>query len=262
MSNLQAEFPDRIPDEPVEVVAVGAHPDDLEILCGGTLAKLARSGARVAILDLTDGEPTPRGTPEQRKIEAEEARKALGIRWRFNAMLPNRVLMDDPPTRIAVATWFRRLRPQVVISVAGRTPSGSPDHYQTQLLVEGARFYSQLTKWDARFDGTAPHRVPHLVYAPFPFDAEEHAWHGSFVVDIGETWQAKLASVRAYRSQFDDTRFARIEHVMLGQAAFHGSKCGFTHGERFVLPVPLGSRDFLATVTGGSGVLTASRHAG
>jgi len=235
MSIQSTELPDRIPGEPVEVVAVGAHPDDLEILCGGTLAKLARSGVRVAILDLTDGE---------------------------NAMLPNRVLMDEPANRMALATWFRKLKPEIVISIAGRTPSGSPDHYQAQLLVEGARFYSQLTKWDARFDGTAPHRVPHLVYAPFPFDAEEHAWHGSFVVDITETWQAKLDSVRAYRSQFDDTRFARIEHVMHGQAAYHGAKCGFTHGERFVLPVPLGSRDFLATVTGGLGGLTASRHAG
>lgn len=254
------EFPDRIPEEPMEVVAVGAHPDDLEILCGGTLAKLARSGTRVAILDLTDGEPTPRGSADQRRIEAEEARIALGIPWRFNAMLPNRVLMDDPANRMSVATWFRRLRPKVVLTIAGRTPSGSPDHYQTQLLVEGARFYSQLTKWDARFDNTQPHRIPHLVYSLFPFDAEDHSWHGSFVVDITETWTAKLASVRAYRSQFDGPRLERIEHVLLGQAAYHGSRCGFTHGERFVLPVPVGSRDFMATVTAGHGLPTALNH--
>ena len=255
------EYPDQIPSEPVEVVAVGAHPDDLEILCGGTLAKLARSGTRVAILDLTDGEPTPRGTPDQRRIEAEEARIALGIPWRFNAMLPNRVLMDDPDNRMTVATWFRRLRPKVVLTIAGRTPSGSPDHYQTQLLVEGARFYSQLTKWDARFDNTHPHRIPHLVYSLFPFDAEEHSWHGSFVVDVAETWAAKLASVRAYKSQFDGPRLERIEHVLLGQAAYHGSRCGFTHGERFVLPVPVGSRDFLGTVTASHGLPTTSNHA-
>jgi bacillithiol biosynthesis deacetylase BshB1 len=262
MVDLPTDSPDRVPENPVTVVAVGAHPDDLEILCGGTLANLARAGVRVAILDITDGEPTPRGTPEQRKAEAEEARRALGVRWRFNAMLPNRVLMDEPANRMALATWFRKLKPEIVISIAGRTPSGSPDHYQAQLLVEGARFYSQLTKWDARFDGTEPHRIPHLVYAPFPFDAEDHGWHGSFVVDIAETWQEKLESVRAYRSQFDEARFARIEHVMLGQAAFHGSKCGFTHGERFFLPTPVGTRDFVATVTGNAGGLTVSKHAG
>lgn len=259
-SNPSPVLPGVVPADPLDVVAVGAHPDDVEILFGGTLAKLARSGIRVGILDLTNGEPTPRGTPEIRAQEAEGARRALGVPWRFNAGLPNRVLMDDPPSRMAVAAWFRKLRPQVVIGVAGRTPSGSPDHHQTQLLVEGARFYSQLTKWDSRFDGTTPHRVPHLVFAPFPFEAEDHAWHGSFVVDIAETWEAKLAAVRAYRSQFDDKRLARIEHVMLGQAAFHGTRCGFTHGERFVLPVPVGTRDFLATVTGAPGGLAASKH--
>src|SRR6476469_8774133 len=156
----------------LDVLAVAPHPDDLEITCGGTLAKLAKQGYRVGIIDLTSGEPTPRGSEEIRAREAEAARKVLGVQVRINLGLPNRVLMDSPDGRFALGTELRRYRPSVLITVAVRTPAASPDHHQGHLLVEGARFYSQLTKWDDRFAGTPPHRIPHLVYSPTPFDAE------------------------------------------------------------------------------------------
>src|SRR5215470_35824 len=165
----------------VDVVAVAPHPDDLEITCGGTLARLVQQGYRVAMLDLTSGEPTPRGSLETRVREAEAARQVLGVPVRINAGLPNRELMDVPANRYVLATLFRRLRPRVVIASAGRTPAASPDHHQAHLLAEAARFYSQLTKWDDRFGGTAPYRVPHLVYAPFPHEADVRHWHAQFV---------------------------------------------------------------------------------
>ncbi|MGL4550252.1 MAG: PIG-L family deacetylase, partial [Gemmataceae bacterium] len=117
-------------EQRVDVLAVAPHPDDLEILCGGTLAKLVKQGRRVVILDLTTGEPTPRGTPELRAAEAEEARRILGVPVRINLGLPNRELMDGPENRYKLAAAFRRLRPTVVIGAAGRTPAASPDHYQ------------------------------------------------------------------------------------------------------------------------------------
>ena len=117
------------------------------------------------MIDLTTGEPAPRGSLEIRAREAEAARVALGVPVRVNLALPNRELMDCPANRYAIATELRRYRPQVVIGVVGRTPSASPDHFQGQLLIEAARFYSQLTKWDDRFGGLPPYRVPHLVYA-------------------------------------------------------------------------------------------------
>src|SRR5437588_3473394 len=137
----------------LDVVAVAPHPDDLEITCGGTLALLVKQGYRVGMLDLTTGEPTPRGTPEIRAREAEAARAVLGVPFRRCVGLPNRVLMDSPENRFVLATWFRRLTPTLVICPAGRTPAASPDHYQGQLLVEAARFYSQVTKGDDRFEG-------------------------------------------------------------------------------------------------------------
>src|ERR1700758_3960359 len=108
--------------ERLDVAAVGPHPGDLEITCGGTLAKLVRQGYRVGMIDLTSGEPTPRGTEALRAAEAEAARQALGVPLRLNAGLPNRELMDVPANRYVLATLFRRLRPSVLISVAGRTP--------------------------------------------------------------------------------------------------------------------------------------------
>src|SRR5260221_7082733 len=117
--------------QPLDVLAVGTHPDDLEITCGGTIAKLVKQGYRVGMIDLTSGEPTPRGSPEIRVAEAEAARSVLGVPLRLNLDLPNRVLMDSPENRFVLATAFRRLRPRVVICPAGRTPAASPDHFQS-----------------------------------------------------------------------------------------------------------------------------------
>ncbi len=239
--------------QPLDVAAVAPHPDDLEILCGGTIAKLVKQGYRVGMFDLTSGEPTPRGTPEIRAAEAEAARKVLGVPLRVNVGLPNRELMDTPANRYALATQFRRYRPQIIMGVAGRTPAASPDHYQAQLLIEASRFYSQLTKWDDRFEGLAPYRVPQLVYAPFPFDAEQRQWQGSFIIDISDTFETKLEAIRCYESQFDAERFERIKHFMSGQSAATGARCGFRYGEFFAMPSPVGGEDLAVIVRGGKG---------
>jgi uncharacterized protein YggT (Ycf19 family) len=100
----------------LDVIAVAPHPDDLEILCGGTLAKLVKQGYKVGMVDLTCGEPTPRGTLETRKKEAEAARQILGVPVRINLDLPNRILMDGPEARYALATVFRKYRPSLVMA--------------------------------------------------------------------------------------------------------------------------------------------------
>src|SRR5947209_12375644 len=104
--------------ERLDVIAVAPHPDDLELTCGGTLARLVKQGYRVGMFDLTSGEPTPRGSEEIRKQEAEAARQALGVPVRLNLGLPNRELMDVPQNRYVLATQFRRYRPKVVIATA------------------------------------------------------------------------------------------------------------------------------------------------
>lgn len=238
----------------LDLVAVAPHPDDLEITCGGTLAKLVKQGYRVGIIDLTSGEPTPRGSDEIRKSEAETARQILGVHVRINLGLPNRILMDSPEARFRLGAELRRLQPRIVITTAGRTPAASPDHHQGHLLAEASRFYAQLTKWDDRFEGTAPYRVPHLVYAPFPFDAEQRQWHSTFIIDISDTMEQKLAAIRCYASQFDDARFDKVRHFVSGANAFMGSRCGFMYGEQFALPHPVGGGDLVQIVQGGKGV--------
>src|SRR5262245_10643036 len=238
------------PGDRVDVVAVGPHPDDVELTCGATLALLVKQGYRVGIIDLTSGEPTPRGSEAIRAREAEAARKVLGIHVRVNLGLPNRILMDEPEGRFRLGTELRRLRPSVLIAIASRTPAASPDHHQGHLLSEAARFYSQLTKWDDRFAGTAPHRIPHLVYAPTPFDAERRNWHSTFVVDVTNTFAQKLAALRCYESQFDPARFEMIEHFTSGRAAVEGAPCGYKYGELFALPHPVGATDLVRLVRG------------
>src|SRR5204862_3833911 len=113
--------------------------DDLEITCGGTLAKLVQQGYRVAMIDLTSGEPTPRGSPEIRAAEAEAARAVLGVPVRLNADLPNRVLMDEPANRFILATLFRRLRTTAVLGTAGRTTAVSPYRHHEQPMIVASR---------------------------------------------------------------------------------------------------------------------------
>ncbi len=137
--------------EPLDVIAVGAHPDDVEIGCGGTLALLASQGYRVGIIDLTDGEPTPRSSgPDERLAEAAAAARVLGVVHRETLDFPNRRLFDSFEVRVALAKVFRRWRPRLVLGLGDKTPLASPDHAQTVAITEAAVFYSRLTKWTTR----------------------------------------------------------------------------------------------------------------
>ncbi|HVK10566.1 MAG TPA: hypothetical protein VM597_17500, partial [Gemmataceae bacterium] len=183
--------------------------------------------------------------------EAEAARQALGVHVRINLGLPNRVLMDAPEGRFRLATELRKYRPSVLITIAGRTPAASPDHHQGHLLAEAGRFYSQLSKWDDRFADTPPYRVPNLVYAPLPFDAEQRIWQGAFVVDISDTFEQKMAACRCYESQFDAARFEMVAHFVGGKNAADGARCGFKYGEYFALPHPVAAADLVKLAQAG-----------
>ena len=147
-------------DQPIDVMAVGAHPDDVEIACGGTLARLGQQGYRVAIVDLTNGEPTPGSSgPEMRLAEARKAAEILGVAVRRTLDLPNRCLFDSFSARIALAREIRRFRPKIVLGLAGKTPMASPDHWQAMQITDAAVFYARLSKWDDEFGGLPVHTV-------------------------------------------------------------------------------------------------------
>lgn len=235
-----------MPDNQLDIVFTAPHPDDLEIGMGGTIAKLVKLGYRVGMVHMTNGEPTPRGTPETRMKEMQAAAEVLGVQVCEMLGLTNRVLMDGPEARYAVATALRKFRPKILVTMAGRTPGASPDHYQSQLIAEASRFYSQFTKWNDRFDGTEPFRVDHLVYRPVFSAAEVTHWHTRFVVDITDTMEQKIEAIRCYESQFDSERIKGLEHYVRSIAGTEGVSVGVRYGEMYALPRPLGVNDMVS----------------
>ena len=233
----------------LDVIAVGAHPDDVEIACGGTLAKLVRQGYRVGIVDLTDGEPTPGSPgPEVRLAEAAEAARILGVHVRETLMLPNRRLFDCYEARVALAKVFRRHRPKVVLGMACKTPLASPDHWQAMQITDAAVFYSRLSKWDDQFEFLPVHNVPRLAWYLLRFSSLEiPPAAGHFVVDISDTIGLKLEAVRAYQTQFPPSK-DRVFRLVESQNRFVGLSAGFEAGELFLASSTLGVQDLVQTV--------------
>lgn len=234
---------------PLDVIAVGAHPDDVEIACGGTLAQLVRQGYRVGIVDLTDGEPTPGSPgPDVRLAEAAEAAKILGAHVRHTLELPNRRLFDSHEARLVLASVFRRYRPTIVMGLAGKTPLASPDHYQAAQITDAAIFYSRLSKWDDQFEGLAVHTIKKQVWYPLGFSSLQLPPSGGhFIVDIGETLAVKLKAIRAYATQFPPAK-DRLFQTLEGQNRFYGGSAGFEAGELFFSSGTIGARDLVKLV--------------
>lgn len=235
--------------EPLDVIAVGAHPDDVEVAIGGTLASLARQGYRVGIVDLTDGEPTPASPgPEVRLAEARAAAEMLGVAVREILDLPNRRLFDSFEARVALAKVFRRYRPRVVMGIADRTPMASPDHWQARQITDAGVFYSRLTKWDEHFDGLPVHAVERQVSYPLGLrQLELPPSAGALVVDISDTLDVKLRAIRAYATQFPKAK-EHVFQLVEGRARMHGAAAGFAAGEVVLPTTPLGVRDMVDTV--------------
>lgn len=223
--------------EPLDVIAVGAHPDDVEIGCGGTIAMLAARGLRVGIVDLTDGEPTPGSSgPEERSAEAAAAARVLGVVHRETLAFPNRRLFDCFEARVALGTIFRRHRPRLVLGLAEKTPLASPDHAQAVAITEAGVFYSRLTKWPETFEGLPEHTVPSLMgyhlLAGVP-TAPPGQW--PLVVDIGGFLETKVEAIACYRSQFPPHKahvLARVRAI----AETVGVMAGCSVGELLVSP--------------------------
>lgn len=235
--------------ETLDVIAVGAHPDDCEIGCGGTLAALAASGLSVGIIDLTDGEPTPgSSSPEVRIAEAHAAADVLGITKRIILDLPNRRLFDSFEARVALAMEFRRYRPKLVLSLGGKTPMASPDHWQAMLITDAAVFYSRLCKWDDHFEGLPVHTVSRQLYYSLMMEAEIAGTGGlQFVQDISATFDKKLEAVRCYATQFPPEKahvFDKVQTI----AKIRGIAAGFEYGEAFTSTKAIGSTDLFRTL--------------
>lgn len=237
--------------EPLDVIAVGAHPDDVEIACGGTLAAMVDQGLRVGIVDLTDGEPTPLSPgPEVRLQEAKEAADVLGVQHRETLPLPNRRLFDSFEARVELAKIFRRFRPTMVLGIADKTPMASPDHWQAMQITDAAVFYSRLTKWDEKFENLPVHRIQKQIWYPLGLqNLSLPEGGGRFVSNISETLDRKLSAIRCYKTQFPPEK-QRVFQLVESHNRLLGTSAGFHAGEMLICTTTLGLTDVYGTLCG------------
>ncbi len=218
---------------PVDILAIAAHRDDVELTCAGTLLKAVDAGHRTGILDLTGGESGTRGDPELRAEEAQRAAAILGVSERRNAGLPDAHLQNSDESRRVVVEQIRRFAPRVVILPF---PVGRhPDHRIASEIGRDACYLAGLSKYDAP---GVPHRPFKLLYA---LSYREDPLKPTFVVDISAQFDRKLASIRCYASQFDGARGAGeifptgqdLYSLIEVQNAHYGSLIRTRYGEPF-----------------------------
>lgn len=230
----------------VDVLAIGAHPDDVEVGCGGVLALCARSGLRVAIADLSAGELSTKGHPELREREASDAAEILGVTTRLQLGLPDGSIGTEAAHRDAVVRAIRTLRPRVVLAPYHLTDR-HPDHAAAGRLARDACFFSGVARWgrDGGGDGGGgePYRPARLHHYML-----HHLFEPTYVVDVSAVWEQRMEAVAAFASQFGavpaERRTAVDGSEFLGllsaRAAVFGAMIGVAHGEAFHCEGPLG----------------------
>jgi bacillithiol biosynthesis deacetylase BshB1 len=233
----------------LDILACGAHPDDMEIACGGLLLKMVRRGYRVAICDLTRGELASNGTPEIRQQEASAAGQVLQLSERFNLGLPDGALNAESPDQLlALVRLLRQQQPRMLIGPDGG--GRHPDHAATNELVRRAQFFCGVAGYDR--DTTSVLRPVHLQALDF------HPMQASFVVDISDELPDKLKAIRCYRSQFEADEGSvptllngsRFLQRITTNAATYGQQIGCAAGEPFRIEGVVPLEDPLVTLAG------------
>jgi bacillithiol biosynthesis deacetylase BshB1 len=220
----------------LDVLVVAPHPDDAELGAAGAILQMQDEGLRVGILDLTNGEPTPHGSPELRARETAAASAVLNLAWRENLGLPNRSLEPTLEARATLAGVIRRTRPKWLL--APYWVDAHPDHVAATQLVDAARFWAKLTKTD--LPGEAHH--PQRIYNYYCVHLKQAA-QPAFILDISRYWERKIAAIRCYESQFITGRPTAsptfLEQLEV-EAAYWGKCIGVRYGEPFTSREPLG----------------------
>jgi bacillithiol biosynthesis deacetylase BshB1 len=217
----------------VDLLAIAAHRDDVELTCAGTLIKAAKQGYKTAVIDLTQGELGTRGSADLRAAEASRAAEIMGLQARENLGLPDAGIVNDLATREIVARAIRRFKPQIVIAPAreGR----HPDHHTTAQLVRDACFVAGLAKLAPEVPKHRPRKLIHCV------SFREDFGKPTFVVDISDEFEQKMQSIRCFDSQFSGATQAGevfpngepLYDMVRHQSAHYGSMIRCRYGEPF-----------------------------
>jgi len=220
----------------LHILAIAAHPDDIELGCAGTLIKHALRGQEVGILDLTEGELGTRGTPGLRRQEAQNAAKVMGIKVRENARIADGFFRNDEAHQRKLITYIRHYQPEIVI--ANALSDRHPDHGRGGRLIADACFLSGLRKVVTEWEGKPqepwrPKRVYHMQ--------QDRVYEPTFIVDISAAFEKKEA-IRCYKSQFHDPSSNEpITYIategflnnILYRDALMGRRIGVAYGESF-----------------------------
>ena len=228
----------------LDVLAIAAHPDDVEQTCGGTLLRMAEMGYRSGVLDLTAGDMGTRGTPEQRVAESEIAGKHLQLAWRGNLHMPDARLENSLPARLTLAVKIRELKPRTVI--LPYWAARHPDHYRAGEMGYEACFLAGLKKLD---EYSEPHRPFKIIYSSLYADVKP-----SFIVDISAQFERRMSALLSYTSQYGQveeggTLFPDEQEIRerLGAIArFYGNQIGVRYGEPFVVKEAMEIGDIVA----------------
>jgi N-acetylglucosamine malate deacetylase 1 len=228
----------------LDVLAVAAHPDDVEQTCGGTLLRMAELGYRCGVLDLTAGDMGTRGTPHERVSESEAAARHLQLAWRGNLRLPDARLENSLAARTALALKLRELKPRVVILPYWQ--ARHPDHYRAGEMGYEACFLAGLKKLDPQSE---PHRPFKILYSSLYADVKP-----SFIVDISAQFERRMAALLSYISQYGAgpegaglfPNEQEIRDRLGAIARFYGNLIGVRYGEPFVVKEAMEVGDIVA----------------
>jgi N-acetylglucosamine malate deacetylase 1 len=228
----------------IDVLAVGAHPDDVELACGGTLLKLVSLGYRVGVLDMARGEMGTRGSAEIRALEAETASKVMQLAVRDNLELPDGHIWLTEESRVRIVRKIRKYRPRVIFTHYWEDPH--PDHVHTCQIVREGSHVAGLAKYDAE-TGQERWRPQAIAHFMFPRTAAP-----TFLVDITDFAEKKHQAVSAYRSQLFDPTSKELETNLSTEAflrrvearqRFYGSLIAVDHAEGFIVREALNVHD-------------------
>lgn len=221
-----------------DAIAFGAHPDDVEAVMGGTLAKMAGDGRKILLVDLCDGEPARHGRRGERARQASEAARILGAD-RVVLELRDRLIQDTLPARLAVARLIRMYKPRVIFTTLG---SGvHPDHRAVTDIVVSGVFYARLPKWEEvadseRIQGTEPHEIQRLFFAHCRMEPPWPAF--DFAVDVTGNYEKKMAALREYEAVFSGDQATLLDKYT-AEDRYVGSLVGVQYAEAFKARSPL-----------------------
>ncbi|HEM48620.1 MAG TPA: bacillithiol biosynthesis deacetylase BshB1 [Caldithrix sp.] len=176
----------------VHLLAFGAHPDDVELSCGGTILKMVKFGYKAGIIDLTEAELSTRGTVERRRMETGKSSKILDLSIRENLQISDGQIENNHINRLKVVNCIRKYQPEIIL--APYYEDRHPDHVHTSNLISESNFYSGLSKIET---GTNPYRAKNIIYY-----YQHLVDNPSFVVDITDEFEKKMEAVKAFESQF------------------------------------------------------------